>query len=78
MKLRLAHGTLVLTLLGTAALGADIYRSTGPDGTVTYSDRPQSADAEVVASTAPRARVLDAAPWKPPPRRPRFAGGRCR
>ena len=62
MKLRLAHGTLVLTLLGTAALGADIYRSTGPDGTVTYSDRPQSADAEVVASTAPRARVLDAAP----------------
>ena len=61
MKLRLAHGTLVLTLLGTAALGADIYRSTAPDGTVTYSDRPQSADAEVVASTAPRARVLDAA-----------------
>ncbi len=54
MKLRMAHGTLLLTLLGTAAFGADVYRSTAPDGTVTYSDRPQGADAQFVMTAAPR------------------------
>ena len=54
MKLRIAHGSLLLTLLGTAAFGADIYRSTAADGTVTYSDRPQGADAQFVLSAAPR------------------------
>ena len=54
MNLRIAHATLLLTFVGTAALAADIYRSTAPDGTVSYSDRPQGADAEFVYSAAPR------------------------
>ena len=54
MNLRIAHGTLLLALVGTAAYAADVYRSTAPDGTVSYSDRPQGADAEFVTSTAPR------------------------
>jgi hypothetical protein len=53
---RIAHGTLFLALLGTAAYGADVYRSTAPDGTVSYSDRPQGADAEFVFSARPAAR----------------------
>jgi hypothetical protein len=67
MKLRIAHGSLLLTLLGTAAFAADIYRSTAADGTVTYSDRPQGADAQFVLSAAPRpARVpAPAAPSAP-------------
>ena len=54
MNLRIARGALLLTLVGTAAFGADIYRSTGPDGTVSYSDRPQGADSEFVYSATPR------------------------
>src|SRR5688572_25855928 len=54
MKLRIAHGTLLLTLVGTAAFAADIYRSTAPDGTVSYSDRPQGADSEFVYAATPR------------------------
>jgi hypothetical protein len=61
MNLRIAHGALLLALLGTGAYAADIYRSTAPDGTVSYSDRPQSADAEFVTATAPRARANAAA-----------------
>lgn len=53
--MRVAHGTLILALLGTAAYGADVYRSTAPDGTVSYSDRPQGADAQFVFSATPRA-----------------------
>ena len=55
MNLRLALGTLSLALLGTAAYAADIYRSTAPDGTVSYSDRPQGADSQFVYSATPRA-----------------------
>jgi hypothetical protein len=51
-NVRIAHGTLVLALLGTAAFGADVYRSTAPDGTVSYSDRPQGADAQFVLATS--------------------------
>jgi hypothetical protein len=54
MNLRIAHATLLLTLVGTAAFAADIYRSTAPDGTVSYSDRPQGADSEFVYSATPR------------------------
>jgi hypothetical protein len=54
MNLRLAHATLLLSFIGTAALGADIYRSTAPDGTVSYSDRPQGADSEFVYAATPR------------------------
>jgi hypothetical protein len=53
MNLRIAHGTLFLALLGTAAYGADVYRSTGPDGTVSFSDRPTGADAQYVTTTNP-------------------------
>jgi len=53
MNLRIAHGTLFLALLGTAAYGADVYRSTAPDGTVIYTDRPQGADSQYVTSTTP-------------------------
>jgi hypothetical protein len=53
MNVRIAHGTLFLALLGTAAYGADVYRSTAPDGTVIYTDRPQGADSEYVTTTNP-------------------------
>jgi Domain of unknown function (DUF4124) len=49
---RITHGALLLTLLGTAAYGADVYRSTAADGTVSYSDRPQGADAQFVFSAS--------------------------
>lgn len=55
MNLRLVFSTLLLALLGTAAHGADIYRSTAPDGTVVYSDRPEGADSQFVSSATPRA-----------------------
>jgi hypothetical protein len=55
MKHRLASATLLLALLGTAVQAADIYRSTAPDGTVSYSDRPQGADAQFVFSASGRA-----------------------
>ena len=55
MNFRIAPGTLLLALLATAAYGADVYRSTAPDGTVSYSDRPQGADAQFVFSAASRA-----------------------
>lgn len=53
---------LLLGLLGTAAYGADVYRSTSPDGTVSYSDRPQGADAQFVFSAASRPPATPAAP----------------
>jgi hypothetical protein len=69
MNLRIVPGSLLLALLGTAAYGADVYRSTAPDGTVSYSDRPQSADAQFVFSAASRgprtAAVTPAAPAQP-------------
>jgi hypothetical protein len=62
MKLRIAPGTLLLALLGTAAYGADVYRSTAPDGTVSYSDRPQGSDAQFVFSASRASRTAAAAP----------------
>jgi uncharacterized protein DUF4124 len=55
MNLRVRHLTLLLALLGTAAYAADVYKSTGPDGTVIYSDRPEGADAQFVYSATPSA-----------------------
>ena len=56
MKLRVGSTTLLLlALLGTTAYAADVYRSTAPDGTVIYSDRPESADSQFVYSASPRA-----------------------
>jgi hypothetical protein len=55
MNQRKASAALLLALLGTAAYGADVYRSTAPDGTVSYSDRPQGADAQFVFSATTRA-----------------------
>jgi len=52
--MRIAHGTLLLALVGTGAFAADIYRTTAPDGTVSYSDRPQGEDSEFVYSATPR------------------------
>jgi hypothetical protein len=53
MNQRIASAALLLAVLGTAAHGADVYRSTAPDGTVSYSDRPQGADAQFVLATRP-------------------------
>ena len=60
MKARIAHGTLLLALLGMTAYGADVYRSTAADGSVTFSDRPQGADAQFVYSAARSTRSADA------------------
>ena len=57
MNLRIAYGTLLLTLLSTAAFGAEIYRYTAPDGTVSYSDRPQGPNSEFVVAVVPRPRT---------------------
>ena len=54
MNQRIASAALLLAVLGTAAYGADVYRSTAPDGTVSYSDRPQGADAQFVFSANAR------------------------
>src|SRR6185295_13778823 len=53
MNLRIALSTLLLASLGTAAYGADIYRTKAADGTVIYSDLPLTADSEFVSSGAP-------------------------
>jgi hypothetical protein len=53
---------LSLTVLGTTAYAADIYRSTAPDGTVSFSDRPQGADVQLVSVTTPRAQAASRAP----------------
>jgi uncharacterized protein DUF4124 len=50
-------GCALLMLVVAAAHGADVYRSTDANGTVSYSDRPQSDDAQPirVAVTRPAA-----------------------
>jgi hypothetical protein len=65
MNLAIARGTLVLALLGTAAYGADIYRSTAPDGTVSFSDRPQANAEYVFTGTS----TPDQRPAAPPAQR---------
>jgi hypothetical protein len=55
MNVRIALGTFFLASLGTAAYSADVYRSTAPDGTVSFSDRPQGENAQFVTSTSPTA-----------------------
>jgi hypothetical protein len=70
MNLRIAHGTVLLALLATAAEAADVYRSTAPDGTVSFSDRPQGADAQFVFSAAPRGARTAPAPGAPDPNPP--------
>jgi hypothetical protein len=54
MNLRVGSTTLLLALLGTTAYAADVYKSTAPDGTVVYSDRPEGADSQFVYSATPR------------------------
>jgi hypothetical protein len=66
MNLRVGSTTLLLALLGTTAYAADVYKSTAPDGTVIYSDRPEGADSQYVYSATPRA-----------PRTQASAGGRA-
>ena len=51
MNQRTACATILLSLLWTGAYAADVYRSTAPDGTVSFSDRPQGADAQFVIAT---------------------------
>jgi hypothetical protein len=51
MNQRTVYATLLLAVLGTTAYAADVYRSTAADGTVSYSDRPQGADAQFVLVT---------------------------
>jgi len=64
-NVRIALGTLFLALLGTAAFGADVYRSTAPDGSVSFSDRPQGADAQFVFSATPSPAPRSTAPSAP-------------
>ena len=51
MNQRTVCATLLLSLLGTAAYAADVYRSTAPDGSISFSDRPQGANAQFVTAT---------------------------
>jgi hypothetical protein len=52
---RIVLGTLLLACASTAAFGADVYRTTAPDGTVSFSDRPQGTGSQFVFSASPRA-----------------------
>jgi Domain of unknown function (DUF4124) len=70
---RKIHGTLLLALLGTAAWGADIYRSTAPDGTVTYSDRPEGQNSVYVSSVGPQGPAAAPARATPPANNPAAA-----
>jgi hypothetical protein len=54
MNLRFRLSILLLALLGTTAYAADVYKSTAPDGTVIYSDRPEGANSEFVYSATVR------------------------
>jgi hypothetical protein len=47
---RTARWLLLLALLGTAAQGAEVYRSVAKDGTVVYSDRPENDNSEYVTT----------------------------
>jgi hypothetical protein len=62
MNQRLAPAALLLAALGTVAYGADVYRTTAPDGTVSYSDRPQGADSQFVLATRPSATARGTTP----------------
>lgn len=55
--MRIVQCTLLLTLLGTAAFGADVYRSVAPDGTVVYTDRPEGENSEFVFRVSDRTAV---------------------
>jgi hypothetical protein len=61
MNQRITVATALLALLGTAAYGADVYRSVAPDGTVSYTDRP-SADAQYVFTVGSRTTATAPAP----------------
>jgi hypothetical protein len=65
MNQRIASAALLLAVLGSTAYGADVYRSTAPDGTVSYSDRPQGADAQFVLATRPTRATTPAAAGSP-------------
>jgi hypothetical protein len=49
----MAAGAL-LALVSTVLCGAEVYRSTDASGTVSYSDRPQSDNAEFIFIATPR------------------------
>lgn len=68
-NVRIAHCTLLLALLGAAAAhGADVYRTRAPDGTITYTDRPQNDNSEYVPVNTPRPANAPAAQSQPRPR----------
>jgi catalase len=52
---RIARCALLFALLATGAFAAEVYRSTAPDGTVSYSDRPQGPNSEFVVVNTPHA-----------------------
>lgn len=49
---------LTLALAAAGSWAADIYRSVAPDGTVIYSDRPTSSDAQPVLIATGRPALL--------------------
>lgn len=55
MNVRTVAFAVLLPLLGTAADATEVYRTTLPDGTVIYADRPQGENSQLVLSVAPRA-----------------------
>lgn len=59
--MRIALGTLLLAWASTTAFGADVYRTTAPDGTVSFTDRPQGSGSQFVFS-ASRGSVAQSAP----------------
>jgi hypothetical protein len=51
---QIARWTFLLALLGAVAHGAEVYRSTDANGVVSFSDRPQGANAQQVTVATPR------------------------
>ena len=55
----------VLLLAANAGFAADVYRQVNPDGTVTYSDRPESERAETITINTRTPAVPPAAAAEP-------------
>lgn len=55
---------VLLAFMSPIAYGADLYRSVAEDGTISYSDRPLTNDAEVMSITVLSSRASTAAPEK--------------
>ena len=63
-----ARCLVLLALLATAAQGAEVYRTKAKDGSVTYSDRPENDNSDIVTVQSARAAGAQATAGQRTPR----------